>query len=415
MVQWVGEVIPLDPLDIMMNKNRVIPFFLPIVSADKQQVVGYEVQPYWMEANERIKLNWFFEDRSIPSEYRLELEDDLQKKAIDLYTAENGKKMLYFNYDVRLLKKQAGQMLLDRLEAMQQLGIPLKRIIVNIVCEQSVEELLEVKHTMVYMQSLGVQLAVNADYSAANQLELFTKLKPNVICVNCSFLEENLLPGMYRDVHQPLALFARKIGATLLFQGVETFAQFNYAWRSGGRYYQGPYFQQATKGFVDENSFKDKLKKDMHHFIHYEREKMKAQFTLSNQLSQTLKQAMKDLKQDQGYDEIVLNVAKALNAYTFRVYICDEDGIQQSANAEKDVEGNWLLLKESRAKNWSWRPYFLENIVRMNVEKKGILSDLYTDIERDEQIRTYSYPLNDKLYVFVDIPYAFLFEQNGLL
>lgn len=152
-------------------------------------------------------------------------------------------------------------MLLDRLEAMQQLGIPLKRIIVNIVCEQSVEELLEVKHTMVYMQSLGVQLAVNADYSAANQLELFTKLKPNVICVNCSFLEENLLPGMYRDVHQPLALFARKIGATLLFQGVETFAQFNYAWRSGGRYYQGPYFQQATKGFVDENSFKDKLKK----------------------------------------------------------------------------------------------------------------------------------------------------------
>lgn len=92
MVQWVGEVIPLDPLDIMMNKNRVIPFFLPIVSADKQQVVGYEVQPYWMEANERIKLNWFFEDRSIPSEYRLELEDDLQKKAIDLYTAENGKK-----------------------------------------------------------------------------------------------------------------------------------------------------------------------------------------------------------------------------------------------------------------------------------------------------------------------------------
>lgn len=68
------------------------PFFLPIVSADKQQVVGYEVQPYWMEANERIKLNWFFEDRSIPSEYRLELEDDLQKKQLTCTLPKTGKK-----------------------------------------------------------------------------------------------------------------------------------------------------------------------------------------------------------------------------------------------------------------------------------------------------------------------------------
>ncbi|WP_353626248.1 hypothetical protein [Bacillus sp. JCM 19041] len=36
----------MDPLDIMMNKNQVIPYFLPIISADKQQIIGYEVQAY---------------------------------------------------------------------------------------------------------------------------------------------------------------------------------------------------------------------------------------------------------------------------------------------------------------------------------------------------------------------------------
>ncbi|GAF13889.1 hypothetical protein JCM19045_3175 [Bacillus sp. JCM 19045] len=51
----------------------------------------------------------------------------------------------------------------------------------------------------------------------------------------------------------------------------------------------------------------------------------------------------------------------------------------------------------------------------MNVEKKGILSDLYTDIERDEQIRTYSYPISSNQYVFIDIPYDYLFEQDDLL
>lgn len=47
--------------------------------------------------------------------------------------------------------------------------------------------------------------------------------------------------------------------------------------------------------------------------------------------------------------------------------------------------------------------------------EKGLLSDLYTDIERDERIRTYSFPISETLYVFLDIPYAYLYEQEGLL
>ncbi|WP_217349552.1 EAL-associated domain-containing protein [Herbaspirillum sp. VT-16-41] len=74
-----------------------------------------------------------------------------------------------------------------------------------------------------------------------------------------------------------------------------------------------------------------------------------------------------------------------------------------------------VCFREGRQKNWSWRPYFFESIVRMNVEKKGILSNLYTDIDRNEQIRTYSYPISKNKYIFMDIPYDYLFEQEGLL
>ncbi|WP_078390952.1 EAL domain-containing protein [Shouchella patagoniensis] len=405
----------MDPLDIMMNKNQVIPYFLPIISADKQQIIGYEVQAYWVDGDEKINLNWFFEDRDIPSDYLLELEDDLQEKAISLYTKEKQSSVLCFHYSANLLRKNAGEELLARLEAIDSLGIPLHRIIVIIGCQHTLEELLEVKHTMVYMQSLGVQIAIDADSSTPNQFELFTQLRPNVIRVNCRFLEENVLPGMYKDVHQPLSQLARKIGATLLFEGVETFKQLNYAWRSGGRYYQGSYLRHGEETFIDENECKNKLTKDMNHFIHFERQKMEAQFQLSNALTTTIKQAMKTIESSQEYDEVILKVASMLDEFTFRVYICNANGFQESANAEKNEEGKWELHKEGRAKNWSWRPYFLENIVRMNVEKKGILSDLYIDIERDEQIRTYSYPLTNTLYVFIDIPYAYLFEQDGLL
>lgn len=406
----------MDPLDIMLNKNQVVPYFTPILSADTQSVIGYEVEAFWHDEGEKRNLNWFFADHDIPSDYRIELEDDLHEKATQYYLSKDGhNQLLFFHYNVKLLKKNGAEVLFERLEQMKAAGLPFEKLYFIIGFDHGVEELLAVKHTLVYLQSLGAHIAIDADSTTAHQLEFISQLRPNVIRVNCSFLEENMLPGMYRDIHQPLALLARKIGATLLFDQVESFSQLNYAWRSGGRYYQGPYLQKGSSEFIERKACKEKLMKDMNHFILYERKKMEAQFELSNSLTHELKYALKAVEQAETFDSVVLRIAKALNSYTFRVYICNDDGIQESSNAEKTSDGDWVLIKESRAKNWSWRPYFLENIVRMNVEKKGILSDLYTDIERDEQIRTYSYPLNSNQYVFIDIPYDYLFEQDDLL
>jgi hypothetical protein len=73
------------------------------------------------------------------------------------------------------------------------------------------------------------------------------------------------------------------------------------------------------------------------------------------------------------------------------------------------------MQPEYMKKNWSWRPYFLENIFKMRSDKKGILSDLYRDIETGETIRTFSYPLNTGDYLFIDLSYEFLFQHEGLL
>ncbi|GAE24443.1 hypothetical protein JCM9140_370 [Halalkalibacter wakoensis JCM 9140] len=142
---------------------------------------------------------------------------------------------------------------------------------------------------------------------------------------------------------------------------------------------------------------------------------MESQFTLTNELTTQLKQTMKTISPDDTFDEMIRKVATDCDRYAFRIYVCDAEGFQQSSNAEKSQDNKWVLIEEGRFKNWSWRPYFLENIVRMNIEKRGFLSDLYTDIERDERIRTYSYPITDNLFLFLDIPYNYLFEQEGLL
>ncbi|TSB45151.1 EAL domain-containing protein [Alkalicoccobacillus porphyridii] len=406
----------MDPLDIMMAKEQVKPYYLPIFSAEKQIVVGYEVVARLITPDEVIRLGWFFSDKSIPSEYRHELDDHLQMLALDYFTASQFKGAIYFNYDTRQLEKDAGESFLKRIEPYIEEGLLSYKQFILGLNEKDVHTYYhEIKHVLTYLQSLGIRIGIDNFGQSSTQLDQIAKLHPNVIRVNVSFLNQDSLPQLYGDVHQSLAMLSRKIGATLLFDGITTFNQLNYAWRNGARYYQGSYLLPSAKDFVPEDVCRERMQKDFQHFITYERKKVQAQLELSNELSNALRSTMKQVKPELSLDEMILSIAKKLSQYVFRIYVCNEEGFQQTSNVEKDEEGFWQQNAEGLNKNWSWRPYFLENIVRMNVEKKGILSDLYTDIERDEQIRTFAYPISDTLYMFMDIPYEYLFEQNDLM
>ena len=76
------------------------------------------------------------------------------------------------------------------------------------------------------------------------------------------------------------------------------------------------------------------------------------------------------------------------------------------------VNGEWNVQTEAVNKNWSWRPYFLKNIIKMKNDQKGIFSDVYSDIDTGEMTRTFSIPLEDNEYLFIDITYDYLFKYN---
>ncbi|GAE35748.1 EAL domain-containing protein [Halalkalibacter akibai] len=405
----------MDPLDVMMNKEQVIPFFQPIFSADKQLVVGYEVLARLKTSEGVESLGWFFQDKSIPDEYRMELDEHIQKLALDKYLETDQSAIMAFNYDASLLLKDNGEAFLANMDIYRKKGLKYSQIVLELKEEDLIEYVDEYRHFFFYIQSLGFRLAIDDVGHNGSNLDLIAKLKPNIIKVDVTFMEDEELPHLYSEVHQSLSMLSRKIGATLLFEGVSTFNQLNYSWRNGGRYYQGFYLQSPNPSFVDPYCCKEKMQKVFHHFIVYERKKVAAQFELTNHLNLQLKQVLKVINSEDSYDELIQKVARAMERYAFRIYVCDSEGFQQSSNLEKNENKEWTLIEEGRFKNWSWRPYFLENIIRMNIEKRGFLSDLYTDIERDERIRTYSHPITDNLFLFLDIPYDYLFEQEGLL
>ncbi|MFD2629607.1 hypothetical protein [Oceanobacillus kapialis] len=88
----------MDPLDIMMNQDQVVSYFSPIISAENQLIIGYELKPYYQDS-EMLSLDWFFKDDSIPSEFRLELNTIIQQKSLDLFFETKQSTLLFINYN----------------------------------------------------------------------------------------------------------------------------------------------------------------------------------------------------------------------------------------------------------------------------------------------------------------------------
>lgn len=405
----------MDALDVVMNRENVLPYFQPIISADEHLIVGYEALAR-IKTNDGVKsLGWFFRDKSIPEEYRQEIDDHVQTLALEKLLLAKSKPFLFLNVDISIMAEDSDELFIRKFERYRAKGISPDQIVLEFKEQDIVGKVSQYRHFIAYIQSLGFRVAVDEVGKNTSNLEHIVQLKPDILKIDLSFLEGDAFLQLYRDVLYSITMLSRKIGATLLFQGINEFGQLNYAWRNGGRYYQGYYLGGPKEQIMDEEISKFSLKKAFQHFINFERKKIKAQYELTEKLEQKLKTILKTMKMNEDFDQMVLEVAEQCAEFTFRVYICDKDGYQQSANAIKNQNGDWIIEKEGRNKNWSWRPYFLENIVRMNFERKGILSDLYTDIERDEIIRTYSYPIDENYFIFIDIPYHYLFEQEGLL
>lgn len=399
----------MDPLDIMLDLENVTPYYKPMVRADNQQIAGYEVIPYF---NHETSLEWFFEDASIPDDFQFELTNHIQQKAIETFIQTDQSFHLFFKYSAKLLVKDNGESLLSLLDFYAE-KVKLNRIFISIK-EIDIQSSNKLRQLFNYMKTLGIGVIIDVGRKNVN-LERLALLKPTIIKIDTSFLESDLLPNLYRDVHHSIAMLSRKIGASLLFKNISTFQQLNYAWRNGGEYYQGPYLKREGPSYVEADSCTEKMNEDFQHFIQFERKNVKAQLMFTNQISNQFEKIFHKVNPDQSYDDLILQIGQECSPFAFRVYICNEEGLQLSSNAEKTPNKQWELKYEGKHKNWSWRPYFFENIIRMNMEKKGLLSDLYTDIERNEQIRTYAYPFSEMLYVFLDIPYDYLYEQEGLL
>jgi EAL domain-containing protein (putative c-di-GMP-specific phosphodiesterase class I) len=406
----------MDALDILTDLENVIPYFQPIFNAEEHRIVGYEILGRYKSEKETISLGPFFLDENIPEEYRIEVDNTVLTKALEIASlAEKDDVMWFVNRDAELLMLDDGEQFLQLVLSFKEKGIQPDQIVLEISDRKYGKEnsYSHIEHLLSYYKSFGIKIAIDKVGNESNHLDRIADLEPEILKIDMSSLRSNSAGSAYLDVLHSLSILARKIGATLLFENIETTYQLQFAWKNGGRFYQGFYLQKPHEALVSRTILKEKLKKEIHGFILSEKKRLQSFFDLRSALNSKFQDIISRNKKIHNSSELLMSLGKSLDGKAFRMYICDEDGFQKSPNLYKAGE-KWLLQPEYLDKNWSWRPYFLENIIRMRTGKKGILSDRYSDIETGEVIRTFSLPLNETEFLFVDLSSAYLSQKEGL-
>jgi EAL domain-containing protein (putative c-di-GMP-specific phosphodiesterase class I) len=404
----------VDALDIMANLDRVIPYYQAIFSADEHTIIGYEVVGR-IETDQGIQsLGPFFQDESVPDEYRLEVDNEVTEKALQKMLETDQSCMIFLHRDANLLMNDKQDAFLNLLLSYEKKGLQLKNIVLEITEHEFKGNVDQLNHLLVYYRTYGIQLSINKVGAGMSNLERISLLNPDILKINLTNLRHTALLQTYQDILYSLSLLARRIGATLLYEDIDAFYQLQYAWRNGGRYYQGNYLKESLPDLLPKDLLKERLRKECHTFIANEKRKLQRLYDLTDKLQTHVGNVMMKYRKTEDLNKWLFAFSQEVADCSFRLYICDEDGFQQCGNVMKR-NGKWDIIPGYYMKNWSWRPYFLANIMQMRFEKRGRLSDLYADIETGEMIRTFSFPIDDNQYLFIDLTYDFLFEKDVLL
>lgn len=403
----------IDALDVMSNLDKVLPYYQAIFSADEHTVIGYEVVGRIQTEEGLQSLSSFFHDDSIPSEFQLEADNVIVEKALERYLETNQNFLLFIHRNANILMNDDDESLLQLLLMYEKKGLNLKHIVLEITEKECKEDIEQFNHLLMYYRTYGIQVAINKLGTGTSNLERISVLAPDILKVNLTNLRQTALLQSYQDILYSLSLLARRIGATLLYEEIDAFYQLQYAWKNGGRYYQGNYLKGYLPDFIEANVLKEHLRNECHQFIQHEKKKLQKIYNLTETLREHVGNVLAKQKKNEDFNSWLLHFSQQVSACSFRIFVCNEDGFQQSGNIMKQ-DDQWVVLPEYYMKNWSWRPYFLENIMKMRFENKARLSDLYADIETGEMVRTFSFPIDDENFLFIDLSYEFLYEEDVL-
>jgi len=405
------------PLPIVPHMDEAAPYFQPILALDKRQIVGYEVLGRMVKPQGAASLGPFFTDARVPVDAQMRIDRWIRKQAFDkLSRTTEQQPLLFVNLKPSWIQKAyANTGELPTLAYLEAYDIDPGRIVVEITEDAYVGSMSEFRDIVEIYRSKGCRIAIDDVGTGFSSADRIAQIQPDLLKVDIHMMKQSASHSGYLGVLRSFSTLAEQIGASLLIEGIETNDDLLRAIEIGARYVQGYLFAPAEPEFRRPQAFSSLIEQGLEEHRHLVRALDAHWRELGDRLVASIEErhyafghgsegAMFELSANEAerYDAMIEGMLDCMPDTCIRIYLCREDGMQLSSNF-RHAGGTWTREPEFRGANWSWRPYFLSELLQLRGISRATVSRPYADLDSRLWIRTVSAAVFEKAILFMDI------------
>ncbi|WP_284642871.1 EAL domain-containing protein [Paenibacillus silviterrae] len=384
-------------------EHEVKPYFQPIVSMQTQRIVAYESLGRWEQAGQVRSLGPFFQNPDIPDERHLAIDRVLRERAIEYMAQAGSDSKLFINLKPSWIYQRfqaTGE--LPTLHYIARHGLDPSRVVVEITEEEFQGRLDELSSIIELYRRAGCMIAIDDIGSGYSNYDRIASIRPHILKIDLKLLKKSATHVGYEAVLNSFSILASQMGSSLLVEGVETKRDLHQALKVGARYVQGFLFSEARAALQPLTAYEAMLQEELSEYTRQELAKHRSLFAVMESLND-LVSGEAVIESETDADSLIEELLESVEDHVVKVYICREDGRQISSNFSRCEGCDWEIDPSYRGANWIWRPYFIPNILQMNHQRQGNLSQVYTDLDSSRPMQTYSCPIGGKHYLFLDL------------
>ncbi len=391
---------------VKLREENIIPYFQPIITADKGGVFGYEVLGRIMDGEKIKSLGYFFEDENISEDEKLIVDRIVREKAFSVYKKSSCDSQLFINirakwlYDCVVDNKES-----KTLAYLQRYYINPQKTVIEITEESFSGDMESLDPIISKYRESGCLLAIDDFGRGSSNFERIAYLRPDIVKIDRMIVHKMEHDSSFRDMCRALNFFADTLGIDVLFEGVENVSQLNQCMKAKGQFFQGFLFARPGPSPEGRQCRSDLIGKERDHINEEERSVEWRLKMAALEIDRCVLQYMTDLFLNSSQDVLQKDLTPFLMnlpKYCKVIYICDHKGNQLSYNYEVGFEGV-TIIKEAARKNWLYRPHFRNALLQLAIKERSIITESYRDITTREYVRTYISQLNDEYILFVDM------------
>ncbi|EMY79591.1 EAL-domain associated signaling protein domain protein [Leptospira weilii serovar Ranarum str. ICFT] len=408
--------------ELWFQSGEIVPFFQPILSVERDSIFGYETLGRFKDQSGKIhSLGPFFlnamsgvedlQERREIYNLKRDVDRDIRKKAV-LHLLENQNRFpeakLFVNISPAYMRDHIEEEEADdpyTIRLVNELGLDPSKIVIEIVEEHFDGSIESLRPLISRYKEEGFLVAIDDLGTRSSNLDRIGIFHPDILKVDLQMLRHSVISRNFQEILFTISRLSESLGCSLLFEGIENDTELLQSLTYSARFLQGFYFAEALPNMVGQEELKRRFSAVHECFLNHKRNQLMRRIALEKELEQKLDLAGILVKAEGQFCSIQIGNPGLLGDFVFRIYVTNLIGSQVSPNYMK-IENDSIDVDPSFAgRNWSWRPYFLEQLYKSMKDTRAewIISNPYYDISYGILLVTYSKKISKENVLFVDV------------